>query len=260
MGRGFVQPTGQRDVNGAVRQRPSGVSAPRALFLVRTYCLERNDQRDRREHLIGHSILVEPGTFGNNRFSGTIPTQLGQLASLIVVDLNNNDLRGLLPTQLGLIPNLRRRILSFNQLSGPWSIEVGNISSTLSALDLSHNGFIGRLGSELGQITQLNYLDLSSLQMGGTIPTELGLLSQLSYLSLNGMSTLTGSIPTEFGRLTRLQSLGLCLLNGSMPTELGLLSRSSRVLTCYCNRVNFPPTYLVTNPTRGLWNCVLAVG
>ena len=131
----------------------------------------------------------------------------------------------LLPTQLGLIPNLRRLIRSYNQLSGPWSIEVGNISSTLNALDLSHNGFIGRLRSEQGQLTQLNYLDLSSLQMGGTIPPELGLLSQLSYLALNGMSTLTGSIPTEFGRLTWLQSLGLCLLNGSMPTELGLLSQ-----------------------------------
>ena len=38
---------------------------------------------------------------GDNQFEGPIPTQLGNLRQLQILDLQQNELSGLLPTELG---------------------------------------------------------------------------------------------------------------------------------------------------------------
>ena len=59
----------------------------------------------------------------------------------------------------------------------------------------------------------------------GTIPSELGSLTNLQSLSL-GLNHLTGEIPAELGNLSNLRSLWLRLnqLTGEIPAELGNLS------------------------------------
>ena len=68
-------------------------------------------------------------------------------------------------------------------------------------------------------------LDLEDSQLTGTIPSELGSLSQLQTLSLS-QNQLTEEIPLELGRLTHLQSLSLWSnqLAGVIPPELSNLS------------------------------------
>ena len=69
-------------------------------------------------------------------------------------------------------------------------------------------------------------LDLSHNRLSGSIPPELGRLTRLQYLDLSH-NRLSGSIPPELGRLTRLQYLDLShnRLSGSIPPELGRLTR-----------------------------------
>ena len=68
-------------------------------------------------------------------------------------------------------------------------------------------------------------LNLSFNQLSGQIPTELGKLTSLQILGL-GDNQLSGAIPAELGSLSNLQTLGLGdnQLNGAIPAELGGLS------------------------------------
>ena len=90
---------------------------------------------------------------------------------------------------------------------------------------LPSTGFVGRIPSQIGLLTNLNSLYIVNAECSGTIPTEIGKLINLSSLIL-GNSKLTGKIPTEIGNLIKLSILvlGNSKLTGPIPTELGNLS------------------------------------
>jgi Leucine-rich repeat (LRR) protein len=64
----------------------------------------------------------------------------------------------------------------------------------------------------------------STKKLTGTIPTELGRLTSLPFLNMSD-SQMTGTIPTQLGQLTTLTYLGMSnnQLTGIIPTELGQL-------------------------------------
>ena len=78
-----------------------------------------------------------------------------------------------------------------------------------------------------GRVSTLN---LGSRELTGSIPSELGRLSSLERLLL-GSNQLTGSIPPELGNLANLNelSLGFNQLTGSIPPGLGRLSNLERL-------------------------------
>lgn len=65
----------------------------------------------------------------NNRLSGPISAELGQMASLQYLDLPRNQLSGPIPPRLGQMTNLRYLDLSRNQLSGPIPAELSQMTS-----------------------------------------------------------------------------------------------------------------------------------
>ena len=73
-----------------------------------------------------------------------------------------------------------------------------------------------------GRVTRLL---LSGRKLSGSIPTELGQLTNLETLHLN-LNELSGSIPAELGQLTNLKTLYLDgnQLSGSIPAALGKLT------------------------------------
>lgn len=88
-------------------------------------------------------------------------------------------------------------------------------------------------------------------QFYGPIPSELGLLN-FEDLDIS-TNSLTGNIPSEFGRMTDILSLGLREnnLNGTIPTQLGQLAAMD-VLAFYRNNLSGPlPSQLaaLTNMT-----------
>ena len=72
-----------------------------------------------------------------------------------------------------------------------------------------------------GSVTELR---LSGNSLSGSIPSELGRLTNLTTLDL-AFNSLSGSIPSELGSLINLTELNLSdnSLSGSIPPELGSL-------------------------------------
>ena len=161
---------------------------------------------------------------GENQLTGTVPSELGQLSGLTQLWLNSNELTGAIPAQLGNLPNLEILAISSNQLTGIIPEELGNLSN-LKVLWLHANDLTSTIPARLGNLSSLEHLALSSNHLMGPIPSELGNLSNLRRLRL-GNNEMTREIPAELGNLSNLEELFLSFnsLTGTIPSELGNLS------------------------------------
>ena len=160
----------------------------------------------------------------DNSLTGSIPVKLGDLASLIHLDISHTRITGSIPAEFGSLSALKHMLLQETELSGPIPSELGELSN-LVRLNLSSNQISGSIPAELGDLANLSELDLEDNQLTGSIPAELGALATLEYLKLQN-NELTGSIPSELGELSNLVRLNLSgnQVSGSIPAELGSLS------------------------------------
>jgi alpha-tubulin suppressor-like RCC1 family protein/Leucine-rich repeat (LRR) protein len=176
-------------------------------------------------------------TLENNRLNGAIPSSLGNLGGLQILDLMFNQLSGSIPTQLSNLTNLQRLLLESNQLSGPIPSVLANLAH-LQFLTLRSNRLTGTIPPQLGSLINLETLFLSFNELSGSIPSEFGNLASLQTLEISS-NQLTGSIPAQLGNLTNLQGLNLYgnQLTGSIPPELGNLANLRR-LYLYANQLS----------------------
>jgi Leucine-rich repeat (LRR) protein len=160
----------------------------------------------------------------NNQLAGQLPSELGNLTSLRVLQLSYNQLTGSIPVALSELSNLVYMWLSANQLTGTIPPELGNLG-TLVSLSFSVNLLTGGIPAELGNLTHLNDLWLDRNQLTGSMPPSLGSLTGLYTLQLSD-NQLTGSIPQEFGNLANLRNLWITnnQLSGALPAALGDLT------------------------------------
>lgn len=93
-------------------------------------------------HLVGSAVLQ----LCYNRFSGSIPRQLGSLQKLSVLALQYNLLTGAIPASLGDLASLKR-------------------------LDLSYNSFFGSIPARLANASNLEVLDVRNNTLSGFVPT-----------------------------------------------------------------------------------------
>ena len=159
-------------------------------------------------------------SLGDNQLSGSIPSELGNLANLEFLWLSGNELSGSIPSELGNLDNLEWLSLGSNQLSGSIPSELGNLDN-LEWLSLGSNQLSGSIPPELGNLDNLYSLSLSNNELSGSIPSELGNLANLAELWLDG-NQLSGSIPSELGNLANLEHLllGGNQLSGCVPAAL----------------------------------------
>jgi Leucine-rich repeat (LRR) protein len=157
----------------------------------------------------------------SNQLSGSIPQQLGSLSSLVDLGLEWNQLGGSIPSQLGSLPSLETLNLSSNQLDGVIPSELGDLSSLLE-LYLDSNQLSGSIPSQLDGLSNVLYMDLSDNQLDGSIPPELGDMSSLQELDLS-FNQLSGAIPPELADSPNLIKLNLSSnqLDGSIPPGFG---------------------------------------
>ena len=192
----------------------------------------------------------------DNRLTGEIPPELGDLLQLRELDLARNALRGEIPSALGNLRNLISMRLSGNRLTGKIPPELGNLAdlmdlslthnaltgdipstlrnlSNLARLDLSHNALTGKIAYDLTSLGNLIVLDLSANDLTGPIPVDIVQMTDLWSLKLNS-TLLSGTIPAGLGRLRKLEFLELAFndrLTGAVPARLRELALDTLDLT-----------------------------
>ncbi|XP_047267395.1 receptor-like protein 35 [Capsicum annuum] len=102
--------------------------------------------------------------------------------------------------------------------------ELGNLSFLVS-LDLGSNNFHGNLPQEMACLRRLKFLDLSVNNFSGKVPSLFGLLHHLQVLNL-GNNSFTGSIPCSFSNILTLETLNLKFnsIEGQIPKVIGSLA------------------------------------
>lgn len=110
-----------------------------------------------------------------------------------------------------------------------YGVTCDSANSTVTALDVSWNNARGVLPRDIGDLTNLVELRAGGSTISGPIPPEIGRLTKLQVLDFTGyysnLSTanqISGPIPREIGQLSSLRELDLQgnAITGPLPSEL----------------------------------------
>ena len=168
----------------------------------------------------GHVTVLD---LRDNRLSGELPPELGNLRNLRELILRDNQLSGAIPPELGNLANLEVLSLVGNRLSGPIPREFGELTG-LRELRMRGNGLSGEIPSTIANLTNLRLIYLGENELHGKIPDELKHLPRLRYIKLN-RNRLTGEIPAWLGDMPlRELFLNDNRFTGEIPAELSGLS------------------------------------
>ncbi|KAJ0030280.1 hypothetical protein Pint_14566 [Pistacia integerrima] len=190
------------------------------------------------------SSLTELSLRGCTSFSGEVPYSIGNLNSLILLDIHNCSFSGSISSSLGNLTKIKELDLSYNNFSSQDSRALSWMAkySKLTYLGLSQINLFGEIPSWLMNLTHLTHLYMSQNELKGPIPYWLMNLSQLVELSLSS-NRLIGNIPSQIGNLKQLQvlALGSNILQGAFPIalydleNLGVLDLASNNLNSTVN-------------------------
>ncbi|KAK4708237.1 hypothetical protein R3W88_029162 [Solanum pinnatisectum] len=138
---------------------------------------------------------------GENQLEGEVPLYITNSSKLELLQLDNNFFTGTIPTNLGNLRQLRKAWLRFfNSLVD---------CRMLQYLDVRKNKLNGILPDTIGNLSStIEHFGIVYAYINGPIPTGIGNMSSLTILSLLG-NNLVGSIPSEIGKLKQLQGLYL---------------------------------------------------
>ncbi|KAK4845955.1 hypothetical protein QYF36_011137 [Acer negundo] len=179
----------------------------------------------------GLDMLVHTGHFhlGKNKLSGRIPEKLfNSDMKLIHVLFDNNQLTGPLPSSLGLVKTLEVVNFDRNLLSETVPSNLNDLTN-LYALFLSNNRLTGPIPN-LTNLTTLSYLDLSNNTFDPSpIPSWFSTLQSLTTLTMEH-TRLQGEMPATIFSLSLLQTVFLKQnhLNGTL--DIGA-SHSSQLMS-----------------------------
>lgn len=155
-----------------------------------------------------------------SKVQGVILPSIGNMSSLVDLELSGNYLRGQIPPELGRLQNLKSLMLYYNGLTGTIPEELGNLTQ-LTDLDMSVNKLTGRIPDSICRLPKLRGLQLYNNSLTGEIPSSLGDSTTLSFLSIYD-NFLTGEVPKNLGRSSSMTLLDLSenQLTGTLPPEI----------------------------------------
>jgi Leucine-rich repeat (LRR) protein len=164
---------------------------------------------------------------GGNDARTTIPTHIGEFASLVRLDVSSCGLAGSIPSELGQLEKLSYVDCSGNSLTGTIPTELGNLRRLIVWNTEGNQYMTGSLPSELAKLTALEEFLAASNSHNGTFPTELGNASALRVWDTT-WNKLTGRIPSELGRLSTLERFSVsCTYNSDFQQVLSMLRSHS---------------------------------
>ncbi|KAJ3304622.1 hypothetical protein HDU76_005148, partial [Blyttiomyces sp. JEL0837] len=160
----------------------------------------------------------------DNQLTGPIPSNFGNLSSLISVSLRNNLITGEIPRSFGNLSNLVDLNLSGNLINGAIPESFSNLKK-LSFVDLGRTQLTGVLPESLSQMTNLAHLYVYSTNVSGPLPKSLAKLPKLATIGLWNNS-ISGSIPEEYANISTLLRLYVesNLVSGDIPLSFSNLT------------------------------------
>ncbi|KAL3729743.1 hypothetical protein ACJRO7_026823 [Eucalyptus globulus] len=168
------------------------------------------------------SITLFKFRLAHSHISGTLPSGIGNLINLELLEMQGNNISGNIPFEIGNLNKLKHLDLGHNELSGQIPESFGNLRMLIQ-LYLDNNNFRGSIPSSLKNCQNLLLMNLSTNNLSGYVPPEIMGLSSLSiYLDLS-RNSIIGSLPEEVGKL---QNLGELRLDGNrlsqqIPSSIG---------------------------------------
>ncbi|KAK8923489.1 putative inactive leucine-rich repeat receptor-like protein kinase [Platanthera zijinensis] len=161
-------------------------------------------------------LLLEVLDLSSNFLYGSIPPKISTMKMLQTLTLDGNFFNETVPDWFDLLSNLTNLSLQHNRLKGPLPLSVGRVH-TLTGISLSYNSISGDL-PDLSGLSSLEVLDMGDNKLDSELPhMPNGLVTMLL-----GKNKLTGEIPAQISKLSRLQHLDLSfnLLQGTPPVSL----------------------------------------
>ena len=107
----------------------------------------------------------------NNQLTGSIPTHIGLMSSLIDVWLRNNKLAGQVPTEISNWKDVRFLYIDSNKLTGTLPDVFDNFSQ-MQSLYAYDNSFTGEIPSSIWRVDSLIVLDLLNNDLHGSVPDD----------------------------------------------------------------------------------------
>ncbi|KAL7529696.1 hypothetical protein ACHAXR_003102, partial [Thalassiosira sp. AJA248-18] len=188
------------------------------------------------------SSVVTEVSLPSSGLTGTIPTELGLLTELEVLDLQRNMLRGSIPQEVANLKKLTKLDLTQCFLTGtlPQRFESDRLKSILLAnnaisgrffqadadsphlksireIRMENNLLTGELpGTTLKKMTHLETLSLSDNDLSGLIPGEgLGSLASLHHLYIDA-NHFVGPLPNQLAQVGKAQILELWVQDNAL--------------------------------------------
>ncbi|ESW27883.1 hypothetical protein PHAVU_003G240400 [Phaseolus vulgaris] len=130
----------------------------------------------------------------NSQLFGSIPSDLGSIEHLQVLDLSNNSLNGSLPSSLSQASQLRFLNLSNNLITGEVPDSIPQLRN-LQCLNLSDNALAGKLPHDFSNMHNLTQASFKNNYLYGFLPSGLRTLQVLDLSS----NLFNGTLPADFG-------------------------------------------------------------
>jgi hypothetical protein len=155
------------------------------------------------------------------RMAGVLPSELGLLTALNVLDLADKGITGTIPAAVyRSLTNLRyldignNRLVSLSPAIAHWS--------NLQTLIVANNKLYGALPTELYSLTNLQVLFVQNNPLAsGRLLESIGSWPVMELLDVS-ITNISGTLSPDVGELTNLQLLGAAFLplSGSLPDEI----------------------------------------
>jgi hypothetical protein len=140
--------------------------------------------------------------------------------------MQRGGLTSTIPTEIGRLTNLNVLDLDFNDLTGTLSAELLSLSS-LTQFDVNNNRLSGSING-IGNFPNMAWLQLNSNLFTGTVPAVVGTYSSLAVFNVHETSV-GGIMPEEVCNLLPARGLG-----GIMTSLISDCSEPNPEIVCTC--------------------------
>ncbi|XP_037493393.1 receptor kinase-like protein Xa21 [Jatropha curcas] len=189
-------------------------------YFIASDCLIKGEIQEN----IGNLNSLISLNLGNNLLTGEIPSAIGRLVELQGLFLHGNNLQGFIPNELCYLKSLVNLELTSNNISGLIPYCFNNLTS-LRDLFLASNNFIGTIPSTLWRLKDILQVNLSSNSLMGSLSSEIENLKVVVLIDISE-NELSGQIPTTIGGMQDLIALYLHgnKLQGQIPESIDNLN------------------------------------